>query len=532
MADETSGSGRDPITGTLSRRQFVSRFGALTLGAMGLVDARAAGTAAGMRPRRGGRARVCMDTSRPDEYLDPMRSNTRQAHVRQFILYNPLVAISSDFKPLPELAESWSSTPDARQWMFTLRKGVTFHNGKGLTSADVVYSLRRHIGPRSESQAKALMKAVTDVQANDASTVRVTLSEPNVEFPLILGIYSTMIVPDGFDKAELEKGIGTGPFKLKEFKPGIRGVFVRNENYWKEGLPYVDEVELFAISNISARTSALLAGEIDVMGVLDPKTVALLEKAPGIDIVAAKSNAHTVLSGMIDQGATGDPNVRLALKFAADRNRAQQNIYKGHSQIGNDHPIPPNDPYYCHDLPLRSYDPERARFHIKKAGMENQEIPLYTAETPGPGAVELAILFQQSAAAAGIHIKVIRVPPETFWPNTWLKQPFITSGWNSHFSPDATFTEAFTQGDRRNETHWGNERFQKLMVEARGVADFDKRKEMYWEMQRLLHENGGFIAPCFYDLIDAKRSRVQGMEANPMGNLGGYRVCEQMWLTG
>jgi len=68
-------------------------------------------------------------------------------------------------------------------------------------------------------------------------------------------------------------------------------------------------------------------------------------------------------------------------------------------------------------------------------------------------------------------------------------------------------------------------------VQARGVADFDRRKEMYWEMQRLLHEDGGFVAPCFYDLIDAKRSRVQGVQANPMGNLGGYRVCEQMWLT-
>src|SRR6185369_5388586 len=157
----------------------------------------------------------------------------------------------------------------------------------------------------------------------------------NVEFPLVLGVYMMMIVPEGFERAELEMGIGTGPFKLKEFKPGVRGVFVRNSNYWKEGLPYLDEVELFAISNISSRTNALLAGEIDIMGVVDPKTVALLEKAPDIDIVSAKSNAHTVISGMIDQGATADANVRLALKYAVDRQRAQQSIFKSYSQIGN-----------------------------------------------------------------------------------------------------------------------------------------------------------------------------------------------------
>jgi peptide/nickel transport system substrate-binding protein len=415
--------------------------------------------------------------------------------------------------------------------VFKLRKGVTFHNGKTMTSADVVHSLRRHTGPKSESQGKAYMASVTEVRAEDESTVRVTLSGPNAEFPFILGIYMMMIVPDGFERADLEKGIGTGPFKLKEFKPGVRGVFVRNENYWKEGLPYVDEIELFAIPNISSRTNALLAGEIDIMGVIDPKTVALLQKAPDIDIVSAKSSAQTVIAGMVDQGPTADPNVRLALKFALDRQRVLESIYKGYGQIGNDHAIAPGDPYYCKDIPQRVYDPERARFYIRKAGLENQEIALYTAETPGPGAVELAVLFQQSAAAAGINIKVNRVPPETFWPNTWLKQPLIVSGWNSRFSPDGIFADAFTKGARNNETHWANDRFEKLMIEARGVLDFTKRKEMYCEMQRLLHDDGGWVGPCFYDLIDAKRSRVRGMEPDPMGNMSGYRVCERIWLT-
>src|SRR5579862_6239649 len=304
--DDKARSILDMIPRGMSRRDFMMQSGAMALGAasMGLLTVPSLPAIAATQPRRGGRAMVCMDTARPDEYLDPMRSNTRQAHVRQFVLYNALVRISPELKPTPELATSWTSTPDARQWVFKLRKGVTFHNGKTLTSADVVYSLRRHTGPKSESQGASFMAAVTEVRAEDESTVRVTLSGPNAEFPLILGLYMMMIVPDGFGAADLEKGIGTGPFKLKEFKPGIRGVFVRNENYWKAGLPYVDEIELFAISNISARTNALLAGEIDIMGVVDPKTVALLEKAPDIDIVSAKSNAHTVISGMVDQGAT------------------------------------------------------------------------------------------------------------------------------------------------------------------------------------------------------------------------------------
>lgn len=517
----------------VSRRDFVAGAGAVALGTagMGLLTLPTPQAIAAGPPRRGGRVKICMDTSRPDEYLDPMRSNSRQAHVRQFILYNPLVRLSAERKPIPELATSWTSTPDARQWVLKLRKGVTFHNGKPMTSADVVYSLRRHTGPSSESQAKSQMATVTEVRAEDESTVRVTLSTPNADFPLILGIYSLMIVPDGADKTELEKGIGTGPFKLKEFKPGIRSLFVRNENYWKEGLPYLDEVELFAIPNISSRTNALLAGEIDLMGVVDPKTVALLQKATDIDIVSAKSNSHIVISGMVDQGPTANADVRLALKFAADRPRTQQSVYKGLSQFGNDHPIAPGDPYYNTDIPQRVYDPERARFHIRKAGLENQEIALYTAETPGPGAVEVAVLFQQSALACGINIKINRVPPETFWANTWLKQPLIVSGWNSHFSPDAVFTEAFTKGERRNETHWANDRFQKLMIEARGAIDFAKRKEMYWEMQRLLHDEGGFTAPSFYDLVDAKRNRVQGMVPHPMGNMGGYQVAEQIWVS-
>ncbi len=370
----------------IGRRDFMGRTGAVALaaagvGALGFPASRADAAT----PRRGGRVKIAMDSTRPDETLDPMRSNSRQSHVRQFALYNPLVRISKDLKPTPELAVSWDSSRDATQWVIRLRKGVTFHNGKTMTSADVVHSLRRHTGPKTESQARPYMASVSEIRADDPYTVRVILSAPNVDFPMYLGLQYMMIVPDGFEGPQFENAVGTGPFKLKEFKPGIRGVFARNENYWKEGLPYVDEVELFAISNISSRTNALLAGEVDIIGVVDPKTVDLLQRAPNIEIVSAKSNANILLASMIDRGPGENPDFRLAIKFALDRERILKNIYKGYGQIGNDHPIEPSSPFYCSDIPAHGYDPERARFHIRKAGLENQEIQLYAAETPGPG---------------------------------------------------------------------------------------------------------------------------------------------------
>ena len=515
----------------ISRREFVGRLSAVgvTAAVAGSLLG-AAETARAATPKKGGSARMAMANIATAENLDPLASNSNTAHMRAMTGWNPLVKVSPEFEAIPELATSWESTPDAKEWIFKIRQGVEFHNGKTMTSKDVAHSLLRHTGQKTESQAKALFSAVADVKAEDASTVRVILSSPIADFPIYLGIQNAGIVPEELGAAAAGKGVGTGPFRIKEFKPGISSTWVRNENYWKEGLPYLDEVEIFPIVDRTARTNAIISGEIDVMSNADPKTVALLRKTPGLAIQTTKAGAHTLISCQTELPPADNMDLRLALKYAMDREKTLRSVYKGLGQLGNDHNVHPQDPFYCKDLAQRTYDPDKARFHIKKAGLENTEIPLFTSETPGPGAIEVAELLQQTAAPAGVNIKVTRVPADTYWSNTWLKQPIIISGWNGRPTADLILTAAHTAGARFNESRWEHPRFTELLVTARGELDTSKRAAMYCELQTLMHNLGGVVGPTFYDYVDVTRDYVKGFVPNGTGTLGGFQVAEFIWL--
>ena len=515
----------------ISRREFMGR-----LSAVGITAA-AAGTVLGSAekvraatPKKGGSARFAMANVQTGENLDPLASGSNTAHIRAMTGWNPLVKIAPDFSPQPELATSWESTPDSKQWTFKIRQGVEFHDGKSMTAKDVAHSLRRHTGQKTESQAKALFKSVTEVKAVDASTVRVTLSSANVDFPIYLGLQNIGVVPEALGAGSGGAGVGTGPFRLKEFKPGITSTWVRNENYWKEGLPYLDEVELFPIIDRTARTNAIISGDVDVMSNADPKTVELLRRTPGVEVVSTKAGPHVHISCQTELSPADNAELRLALKYALDREKTLRSVYKGLGQLGNDFNVHPRDPFYCKSLAQRTYDPDKARFHIKKAGLENTEIPIFTSETPGPGAIETAELLEQSAKPAGIKIKVNKVPAETYWSNTWLKQPIVVSGWNGRPTADLMMTAAHTAGTRFNESRWENPRFSELLVAQRGEADRAKRAEMFCEMQTLLHNDGGVVGPTFYDYTDAHRDYVKGYVPNGTGTMGGFQIAEFIWF--
>ena len=516
--------------GRISRREFTSRLLALglTMPAIGTILAAPVPAAAAVTPKRGGRVRLAFEQTSADNTLDPVGMTTTTDGTRGFQIYNPLFRISPKLTPEPELAESWETNATADDWVFKLRKGVEFHNGKALTAADVVYSMSRHMGEESTSAAKALLSEVTAVTAEDKHTVRFKLASPNADLPIYLGDYHTQIVPESF--TDFDNAIGTGPFKVKTFVPGVRAIFARNENYWKEGLPYLDEIESFGIPDVVARTNAFLSGDVDVMMGLDPKTLDKINANPDVEIVSARSGSYWLFVMRRDSPPFDNVDAALAVKYLQDRELILKNILKGYGQIGNDHPIAPTDPFYCHEIPVRPYDPDKAKFHLKKAGLDSLEVTLHTSTSPGVGAIDAALLLQQSAAKGGVKIKVQREPSDGYWSNVWMKRPFVMSGWNARPTADLMFTTAYTSAAPWNETFWKNGAFDKLLIEARGTLDVAKRKQLFCEMQRLIHEDGGAAVPAFSDYLDGKSAKVKGFVPHPAGALSGFQIGETLWL--
>jgi peptide/nickel transport system substrate-binding protein len=478
-------------------------------------------------PKTGGQIRIAVTTGGPNDTLDPTRMTTPADAVRGFQVYNTLVEVSDKLEPLPELAESWEARDGGREWVFKLRRGVEFHNGKSLSPPDVAYSIMRHLGPQSKSAAKAFLAGVTEAKADGADVVRIRLETPNADLPLLLGDNHLGISPDGYQ--DFDRAVGTGGFRVKEWKPGVSLVTSRNPNYWKAGRAHVDEVETFLIGDATARTNALLSGDIQVMQDVDPKAVELLQKSGKAEVIASRSGNYFIFVMMCDRTPTDDANIRLALKFAVDRERMLKTVLRGRGQLGNDHPIPPSDPFYNSELPIRPYDLDKAKFYLKKAGLQRLDIALHT----GPvniGGHDAALLFKEMAAPAGINVEIKLEPTDGYFSNIWMKRPFHVSAWRARPGTDQQLSIAYQSTAAWNETQWKQPEFDKLLVEARGTLDTAKRKQMYWELQRMIHEDGGAIIPAFPDGLDAVASNVKGFEPHPAGSLSGFRVAEKVWL--
>lgn len=162
--------------------------------------------------------------------VDPI-SKSRVFVVTEKVM-NRLVRPGLDGKPAPDLALSWSANTTATEWTFKLREGVTFHNGKPFTAADVVYSLKRVQDPKLDSPARASIKMIDKIEAVDAKTVKMTLGAPYADLPLVLTDYRLMMIPDGSGDTIKTTGIGTGPFKLEKFDAQGTTTLVANMNYF------------------------------------------------------------------------------------------------------------------------------------------------------------------------------------------------------------------------------------------------------------------------------------------------------------
>ena len=218
------------------------------------------------------------------------------------------------------------------------------------------------------------------------------------------------------------------------------------------------------------------------------------------------------------------------MKYLQDRQRVLDGVYKGYGQIANDHPIAPSDPMYCADLPIRPYDPDKAKFHLKKAGMENATVEIYTSTTAGPGGVEQALVLQQTAAAGGVTVQVRQTPPDGYWSHTAEKYPFFGSYWNTRPTADLTYATVHMTNSAANESKYVNPHIDELMLQARATLDEAARKAIWCDLQQLISDEGGNLIPSFVDYLDGVGSHVQGFEGHPMGGLSDHYTGEGVWL--
>jgi peptide/nickel transport system substrate-binding protein len=485
------------------------------------------------QPRQGGVARFGLAHAATTDNLDPGSwPDTFTQTAFWGAGCNSLTIIDHAGDIQPDLAESIEAADGAKKWIVKLRRGATFHDGRPVTPDDIVASYRHHMGEDTGSAAKSLLEAVTDIQPDGPETVIFSLREGNADFPYIASDYHLAIVPANDDgSADWQSGNWTGAFTLEEFEPGVSARLKRNPNYFKEGQPYFDEVEFIGIPDTAARINALTTGDVHFIGRPDLKTLNLLGRTPNVVITEQTGFAHYVIPMHTNVAPFDNVDVRLALKYAIDRQDIINKVFLGHATAGNDNPIAPTIKFAIDPEPKHTYDPERAKSHLQKAGLSSLSVDLSTSNAAFAGAVDAAALYKEHARAAGIDINVVREPADGYWDNVWLKKPFCFSYWSGRPTADWMFSQGYAADSAWNDTMWKNPRFNELLVDARAETDEETRAAMYAEMQQILHDEGGIIVMVFNNLIHAHSDKLGHDEVAANWENDGLKIAERWWFT-
>jgi len=517
------------IAGKLNRRDFLLRASALGVTAT-MASSLLSRTALADTPKKGGTLKLGLAGGSTTDSLDPRTYTDTVAFNVGYQIMNGLLEVDPKKQIQPELLESWTIEPGAKKWVFKVRQGVTFHNGKTLDAEDILYSLNLHRGD-SKSPMVGPLKNVTDAKVTDKNEITITLAEGDVDLLYVLADYHLLVVPKDF--TDWSKPIGTGAYELDAWEPGVRAATKRAKgDYWKAGRGNVDGIEITVINDAAQRMNALITGQVDMIHRVDPKAVDLLKSAPGIELIQASGGYHYIMAMFTDTAPYNNKDLRLALKFGLDREQVLKTLLNGYGSIGNDHPIPKGDPFFNTQLEQRPYDPDKAKFHFSKADLGGGKVALSASDAAFAGAVDMAVLFQATAAKAGVPLTIKKEPADGFWDNVWLKAPFVTSYWGGRPAATQMLTIAYKSDAAWNDTHWKNQHFDELLASAKAETDEGKRKQSIWEMQAMLHEDGGGLIPVFQDWLEAHSSKVKGhVPSNYFDNNGG-RLGEMAWIEG
>jgi peptide/nickel transport system substrate-binding protein len=356
-----------------------------------------------------------------------------------------------------------------------------------------------------------------------AHDLQITLVSANADLPEILAASHFLIVKDG--TTDFAAGNGCGPFKLREFKPGVRTVVVRNDNYWREGRPYLDEIELIGIADELSRVNALLSGDVHMINAINPRSTRRVRASPGHRLQVTKSSLYTHLIMQQAQPATGHPDFVLAMKYLFDRDTIQRALFRGYATVANDHPIQPNHPYFLPGLPPAATI-LNARFHLKRAGCGHPLADVRIAGRRKPRSTCGAML-QQSAAQAGINPAVNRVPADGCRSNHWMKHPLRPATRIPGRRRTSVVQHVFSRATPRNESGWKNERFDQLLVAA-GPQATRRNGGSCMVTCRSCCTNKGRRHPAFIDFIDGYDSRIKGLSHAAARGFMGYQFADHV----
>jgi peptide/nickel transport system substrate-binding protein len=509
----------------LTRRNLLASTAALSVLPIGASPAFAQGNGT---IRRGGTLRLSVDQAA--SVIHPLRTRVNPEHMVAELCYANLTTLTTNMEPLPDLALSWSANADFTEWTFKLRPGVKFTDGSPCTATDVAATYQAVLDPKVASPARAIVSMIKEPVVVDDETVLFRLNTPFADLPATVAVFGTRIIPAAIAQGDIgrlsRESVGCGPFKLVRYEPDRLIVIERNPNYFVPDQPYVDRIEIRVYPDPSAETSALLAGDNDMLVIASNSEFGRLKDVKGVDALRAASGQFLNINMGCDAKPFSDLRVRKALSLTVDREALVGFVALDAGAPGQDVPI--NGIYrYFKPEPPKKPDIAAAKKLLAEAGYpDGIDLTLVASDNPGTR-TQLAIAIREMAKPAGFRITVQTMPHAAYLDQVWKKGSFYIGFYNTQQTVDGVFSLLYTSNAAWNETRWNNAEFDKLVFDARRTADEGKRKEIYGHAQDMMYAETPSVIPLFFDLLAGKRSYVKGYTLHPRGHI--FRF-EKVWL--
>ena len=448
-------------------------------------------------------------------------------HVVEHI-YDGLTRVRPDLTVEPALAERWEISDDGLTYIFTLREGVLFHDGTPLKASDVKFTFERLVDPATASTSAAELASMESVEAPDDRTVVMTLTQPDASLLTTLAGASVLIYSQAFVEANnndvSQVAMGTGPFVFREYVPNTRIVLDRNPNYWEEGLPYLDGIEMTIAADDTSRTTAVVTGTVDFIEYAPLRDIELLRQDPSLTLAGDANTNIRFIGFNLTKEPFSNPLVRQAIAAVVDRE-----AMLGPTVYGNGTPTAtlfPETFWAALPAELPAPDAERARELLTEAGYPDGFSTTITSWSQYSFLSNAALVLQEQLRQIGIEAELNLVENATMIEQVYTGKTFdlAVTGESAYVDPNTLILGNFGTGEAGNFAGYSNPEVDELIAQGIAVTDQAERAEIYRQIQEILLADLPWVNLFIANQYEAMKGYVKGYQHIPNGSNIAFRT--------
>ncbi|MGC1685761.1 MAG: ABC transporter substrate-binding protein [Candidatus Acidiferrales bacterium] len=459
--------------------------------------------------------------------LDPRIGTDAWSQHLHDLIFSSLVAHDPNMNIVPDLAESWD-TPDPQTYIFHLRRGVKFHNGATLTSADVKFTFDSILGGQIKTPKRGSFRMVDSVTAPNDSTIVFHLREAYASFLWNLSRPGVGIVPRGSGPELAQNPIGTGPFRFVSIEPDLEIVLAGNPSYFGAA-PKVSQVRFRIVPDATVRALELRKGSADIaLDSLAPDMVVALGRYSGIKVAEEPGTSLAYIAFNFEDPLLAKRDVRRALAYATDRESIIKYLLRGQARLASSL-LPPNHWAYDGDVATYNYDPTHAESLLDAAGLtrgkDGVRIHLSLKTSTDESTRLYSEVLQEQWKRVGVALELRPQESATF--NSDIAHgsfQLYTQRWvGGNNDPDMfefVFSSHKFPPNGANRGHFANPQLDALLDRARVEPDRDTRRAILFEVQRIVADELPYINLWYVDNVCVYRDRLQIGPLSPTGDYG------------